>query len=97
MSVSAVWVESVLREEVSESPPDKSAYRHVDRFPVDDNPVYKVVGVVKRHLWFFEPGAGSRAPAKRAFIARPLTPRMARHHGLQTKRSFVLARIPFAI
>src|SRR5438132_9367130 len=35
--------------------------------------------------------------AKRAFIVRPLTPRTARHHSVQTKRSFVLFRIPFPL
>jgi hypothetical protein len=62
-----------------------------------ENPVYKVVGAIKRHFWFCEPGVESRGHAKRAFIVRPLTPRAARHHSVQTKRSFVLFRIPFPL
>src|SRR2546429_2575498 len=53
----------------------------------DGAPIYNGVGVVKRHEWFCEPGAESRAVRRccRTVHRRPLTPRMARQNSHATK------------
>jgi hypothetical protein len=45
---------------------------------------------IARNVFLHEPEAGSRAPAQRAFIARPLTPRTAHHSYDLTKRELRL-------
>jgi hypothetical protein len=66
-------------------------------------PVYNVVGVVKS---FFRTPQSSRAGSGvkggstlfvEPFIARPLTPRTARHNGLQTKRKLRPAQDSFTV
>jgi len=56
-------------------------------FLLNGAPIYNGVGVVKRHEWFCEPGAESRAVRRccRTVHRRPLTPRMARQNSHATK------------
>jgi hypothetical protein len=67
--------------------------------PFPDKPArWKVSSALSRDTLSFASRERSqgRSP-KRAFIVRPLTPRTARHHSVQTKRGFVLFRIPFPL
>jgi hypothetical protein len=55
--------------------------------------VYKVVGIVKRHFRFREPGAESRALREAGVYRQALDAADGSPQFLQTKRSFVLFRI----
>jgi hypothetical protein len=60
-------------------------------------PVYKVVGIVKRHSELCEPGAESRALREAGVYRQTLDAADGSPQFLQTKRSFVLFRIPFPL
>src|SRR5438445_13372026 len=65
--------------------------------PLSDNPMYKVVGIVKRHFRFRESGAESRALREAGVYRQTLDAADGSPPFLQTKRSFVLFRIPFPL